>query len=167
MKPVIVLGSARSDGNTFKAAEVIAQKLDIELINLSEYKIGDFDYQFANVDDDFLPLMRRITSEFDTIIFATPVYWYSMSATLKTFFDRLSDCLHYEKETGRKLRQMNMAMLCSSSSESYDDVFSAPFRKSAEYLGMNYLGDVHTWVEEDTFPEKVLQQLSDFATKFE
>ena len=58
--------------------------------------------------------METIIQKYDTIIFATPVYWYSMSGTLKTFFDRLSDLLHYKKELGRQMRGKKMAMISNS-----------------------------------------------------
>ncbi|WP_291800231.1 flavodoxin family protein [Lutibacter sp.] len=62
-------------------------------MNLYDKKINHFDYDFNN-DDGFLPLMKNVIEKYDTIIFATPIYWYSMSGVLKVFFDRLSDLLH-------------------------------------------------------------------------
>ena len=40
-----------------------------------------------------------------------------------------------------------------------------PFVESANYLGMAYLGDIHTWVEDDTITEKVKSIIADFAVK--
>ena len=34
-----------------------------------------------------------IIEKYDTLIFATPVYWYSMSGIMKVFFDRKNDNL--------------------------------------------------------------------------
>ena len=98
-----------------------------------------------NKDDDFIPLMRNITSQYRRIIFATPVYWYSMSAIMKTFFDRISDLLTWEKELGRTLRGKEVGVVSCSGHNDLREGFDMPFKESAHYLGMEYLGHVHTW----------------------
>ena len=40
-----------------------------------------------------------------------------------------------------------------------------PFQESAKYLGMNYLGNIHTWVEDDNIPKGVLKRIDDFISK--
>lgn len=144
-KGVIIQGSARSDGNTHQVCQVLSQELSYDLIDLKQYDIGGFDYEFKNTGDDFLPLFRRIVEEYEVIIFVTPVYWYSMSGIMKNFIDRISDCLKIEKETGRKLRGKRMASISCGSDEVEVSGFSVPFKLSAEYLGMEYLGHLHTW----------------------
>ena len=48
-----------------------------------------------------------------------------------------------------------MAMLsCSNSSDGIEG-FSMPFSQSANYLGMHYLGDIHTWIKNDTINDEV------------
>jgi hypothetical protein len=37
-----------------------------------------------------------------------------------------------------------------------------PFFESANYLGMHYLGDIHTWVENGIIPEKVKKVIDRF-----
>ena len=81
--------------------------------------------------------------KYDTIVFATPVYWYSMSAIMKVFFDRFSDLIKIEKETGRKFRGKSMFVISNSYDEQLDYDFCMPFRLTANYLGINYLGDKH------------------------
>lgn len=92
--------------------------------------------------------MKKI-SEYDRLIFVTPVYWYSMSGIMKNFFDRITDCLIVEKELGRKLRGKSMGAISCGSDDSQTLGFFEPFRKSAEYLGMQYIGDVHTWIDRE------------------
>ncbi|GAB2775687.1 flavodoxin family protein [Salinimicrobium soli] len=161
-KGVIILGSSRSNGNTAKVSEYIAAKTRYDILDLTEYQIGPYHYENIHQHDDFLPLMRRIAETYDTIIFATPVYWYSMSGTMKIFFDRITDCLKIEKETGRKLRGKTMAMLSCGSDSELKPGFEMPFRESANYLGMKYAGEVHTWIENNEIPLEVEQQLEDF-----
>lgn len=166
-KGVIIQGSARGDGNTNKISLFIKEQTGYDIIDLKSKKIGEFDYNFENSDDDFLPLMKEIVEQYDTIVFISPVYWYSMSGIMKTFFDRISDCLYVEKETGRKLRGKNMAVVSCGSDKKEIESFSLPFEKSADYLGMKYLGYVHSWIEGKTISEALKTKLIDFTTSLE
>lgn len=164
MKFVIISGSSRSNGNTSKIVHELQHLLEAEVINLHTKNISAFDYEHKNRDDDFLPMMRTLVDS-DTLIFVSPVYWYSMSGTMKIFFDRISDCLKIEKETGRKLRGMNLAVVSVGSDDEVYPGFFMPFEKSAEYLGMNYLAELHTWIEHHEIPEEVMNKLQIFANK--
>lgn len=146
---VIIQGSSKSFGNTHKVVNYLNNKNQFDTIDLKTKNIGAFEYDFSNANDDFLPLMEEIITKYDTIIFATPVYWYAMSGTLKQFFDRLSDLLHYKKELGRKLRGKNIAMISNSGENDRKTGFEMPFIESANYLGMHYLGDTHAWFSGD------------------
>lgn len=165
MKSIIIQGSSRSDGNTAKVAALLSESLDAELVHLADLDIGHYEYDYRNKDDDFLPLMRRMADEFDLFVFATPVYWYSMSGKMKAFMDRLSDCIRIDKETGRKLRGKSMAALSNSGDQTeYPSLFRA-FELSAGYLGMNYNGHLHTWVNRDEIPQEVVDSITEFTEK--
>ncbi len=142
-KSVIIIGSSRKNGNTARIVSEIADKFNIDVVNLSDYQFSYYDYESKNRDDDFFELVQGIIEKYDTLIFATPVYWYSMSGIMKVFFDRFSDLIRIEKETGRKLRGKNMAVISNSHDSELEYNFYIPFKKSADYLGMNYLGEKH------------------------
>ncbi|PWJ43680.1 flavodoxin family protein [Sediminitomix flava] len=163
-KGVIILGSSNSKGETSQLVSYINGQTDFDIVDLKTKNIAEFDYEFKNQEDDFLPLIKTIVESYDTILFATPVYWYTMSGIMKTFFDRISDCLKIEKETGRKLRGMNMAVISCGSDHILKEGFHMPFKESANYLGMNYLADVHGWLEDGEIPTTVKQKLGDFVT---
>ncbi len=164
---VIIQASARSNGDTSKIIDYIREIKQLALIDLKEKNIGHFDYDFQNRDDDFIPLMEEIIANYQTILFATPVYWYSMSGHLKVFFDRISDLLKTHKDLGRQLRGKNMAMLSVSNHDDMKEGFSMPFIESAKYLGMDYLGDLHTWVEDDEIPTTVKENIDTFLSQFQ
>lgn len=145
MKKLIILGSARKEGETKKVVAELMRMSNWDLIDLKDYKISHFDYEHQNKDDDFIGLMKRITLDYDVFVLATPVYWYAMSGRMKVFFDRLTDLLHEEKEIGRRLRGKYMAVISSSNGDNLGDDFWLPFKKSAAYLGMHYIGDLHTY----------------------
>ncbi|PBJ11441.1 flavodoxin family protein [Flavobacterium sp. ACN6] len=142
-KKVIILGSSRKNGNTTKIVDEISKEYGIEVINLSDFNISYYDYESKNREDDFFPLIKGIIENYDTLIFATPVYWYNMSGILKVFFDRFSDLIRIEKETGRKLRGKKIGVISNSHDDEIEESFYIPFKKSADYLGMEYLGHAH------------------------
>ncbi|NOT38112.1 MAG: FMN reductase [Saprospiraceae bacterium] len=162
-KGIILLGSSSSNGETFKVSKYLSEKTNYQIIDLKSKNIGPFDYEFKNGNDDFLPLMKEIVDKYDIIVFATPVYWYAMSGTMKIFFDRISDCIKIEKETGRKLKGKQMAVLSCGSDDELKNGFYMPFIESANYLKMKYVGNVHCWLEGEEIPEEVKHNLNQFA----
>lgn len=162
---IIIQGSSRVDGNTSKVVSFIKEKTDFDSVDLLEKNISAFDYDKKNRGDAFLPLMEELVSNYDTIVFATPIYWYAMSGIMKNFFDRLADVLNDETKLGRKLKGMSMAMVSCGSGPEIKNGFTMPFVESANYLGMHYLGDIHTWLENDQIPSQIELDLIEFCKK--
>lgn len=162
MNTAIIVGSARKGGNTHKVIDYFQSKTQWPVYDLLDYEINYFDYDNRFKDDDFMPLIRELIHNYDTLLFATPVYWYMMSAQLKTFFDRISDLLKFDKPLGRQLRGKSMAALSCANDEELVDGFFMPFEASADYLGMHYLGHIHTWVEKGTVPPDLAHRINEF-----
>lgn len=137
--PIIILGSSRSHGETRKAVDLIVGTNQIPTIDLKTLNISIYDYEHQNKDDDFMPLMEGIM-EHDLIVLATPVYWYTMSATMKIFLDRLTDLLEIRKDLGRKLRGKNLFIISSIGTTSLPQGFEDAFWQTAKYLNMEYEG---------------------------
>ena len=89
MKKIVILGSSRKDGNTKKVIDKLNYLLDFDIVNLNDYDINHYDYKYKNKNDDYLDLIRNSINNYDILIFASPVYWYSMSGIMKVFFDRI------------------------------------------------------------------------------
>ena len=159
MKGIIIQGSARNSGNSAKVAKGIQEETGFEIINLCDLKIGQFDYDFKNQEDDFPALIQKLANDYELLIFVTPVYWYTMSGHMKTMFDRISDCLILDKETGRKLRGKKMMAVSCGSDDRENVGFFMPFEQSANYLGMEYLGSAHTWINGDAVHAGALENL--------
>ncbi|MEM8524023.1 MAG: NAD(P)H-dependent oxidoreductase [Bacteroidota bacterium] len=162
-KGIIILGSSNSHGDTSKMATFVSVQTGFPIVDLKTKNILEFDYEFNNQHDDFLPLIQEIVNNYELIVFATPVYWYTMSGILKTFFDRISDCLKIEKPTGRKLRGMEMAVISCASDRILKEGFHMPFKETAKYLGMNYISDMHTWAEDGEISEVIKERLLEFV----
>ncbi len=161
MKIAVVQGSARSKGDTFTILQAFKAYIDFDVFDLKKYNIGYYDYNHQQ-NDDFLSLMKALV-KYDLIILATPVYWYSMSGRMKVFLDRITDCLKIEKETGRQLRGKGMAVISCSNSNDLQPDFDKPLSLSAEYLGMNYQGHIHCWIE-SKISDEVLNLIRNFST---
>lgn len=164
-KGVIIQASSRSNGNTATIVKLIQEHTGYDVIDLNEYNIGHFDYDFKNNTDDFNQLFKEIVSKYQTIVMATPVYWYSMSGMLKVFLDRISDFLYKEKEYSRLLRGKSLALISCNCDKEYFEGFEVPFIKSADYLGMKYLGYLHTWVLEEGIDKEITEKCNVFAKK--
>lgn len=162
---VIILGSANSTGDTYKMASYISEIGNIPVVDLLQKNFSDFDYQFKNRGDDFFPLIEELIEHYDTFILATPVYWYTMSALMKRFLDRFSDLLKIYKDTGRKLRGKKMAVVSCGSDKVLKEGFHMPFIETSKYLGMNYVGHVHTWVSENSIEKNVKDEILIFTKK--
>jgi|GEM_PF-382734 multimeric flavodoxin WrbA len=142
---MVILGSARGDGKTQQALDLVLGDLSYEKVDLSQLKIQYFDYQTSQVDDDFIPLIKKLVA-CDDIILATPVYWYAASAQMKTFIDRFSDLLGFHRELGKKLAGKNVFLVCSYGSD-YPlgcASFEVPIRMMCDYMNMNYGGCLYT-----------------------
>lgn len=148
MFALLLQASARPQGDTYHVAQRLANELSADHLDLLNYTIYPFNYeQEYPVDDDFIRLVEAELLPRQQIIFASPVYWYSMSGPMKVFFDRLSDLLKSRKELGRQLRGKRMSVLSCGNDEEINDSFFEAFRLSADYLGMSYGPEWHGWLE--------------------
>lgn len=162
MKSILIQASSRSNGHTHQIVQLFREHWPSDFLDLKPLRIHPYTYEHAHQDDDFMPTMRQLL-EYDLLIFATPVYWYSMSGILKNFLDRISDCLKIEKETGRQLRGKKMIAICCGTDHVEIEGYFVPFRLTAEYLGMGYWGDLHTWVEDKTPSQEIKNRIEAFA----
>ena len=133
---LIIFGSSRSDGNTRKALDMIFQDREHDLVDLREKDINYYDYQTKH-DDDFLPIAKRMGSA-RVLVFSTPVYWYSMSGILKTFFDRFTDLITDHKPVGKQLVGKRCFVVSSGAGNECPPSFVEPFRNTCDFLGMDF-----------------------------
>ena len=98
MSIVVIYGSTRENGNTEMLTEQVIKDLPVEKIYLRHHKILPIvderhsEKGFQEVEDDYNQIIERVMKH-DIFIFATPIYWYSMSGTMKLFIDRWSQTL--------------------------------------------------------------------------
>ena len=142
-KPLILLASARKQGDTRKLVDVIFADTDHKLIDLLDFQISPYNYLHQYPDsDDFLKVTDEILNH-RIIVFATPVYWYAMSGILKIFFDRFTDLITFQKQSGWRLKGKSFFLLAVGSDEKLPNGFEIPFQLTSDYFHMAYKGSIY------------------------
>lgn len=154
MKIAVILGTSKSDGNTRHLVESFVELSGAKLFDLSDFNISFYDYEHQNRNDDFLPMIDEL-SGFDHLVFASPVYWYAMSAQLKVFFDRLSDLLTIEKGLGRKLKGKSVSVLSTGHNIDLPECFVKPFEMTANYMHLDFKGCEYLPIQTESDLSKV------------
>lgn len=93
--------SSRNEGNSYLAMKYLLEGVNYKFINLY---MSDIDKVIDNRHtinqlnhyDDYDAIVETVRKS-ETIIFSTPLYWYSMSSSLKLFIDRWSETLRDNK----------------------------------------------------------------------
>lgn len=110
MSLAIIYGGTRNNGNTEWLTKQVISGLEAKEYHLANYQISPIvDCRhtvggFPQVNDDYQLFIQEIL-EYDTLIFATPIYWYSMSGIMKNFIDRWSQTLR-DSEMSQFKQQM-------------------------------------------------------------
>lgn len=158
--PLVILGSARSDGNTQQCLTKVLAEVPHTVVDLRDYSVATYDYLHEYpAEDQFLHLTDLMLSH-PVIVFATPVYWYSMSGRMKNFFDRLTDLVEEpHKKLGRRMAGKHVFMLATGYDEEWAEGFEVPFQRTAEYFDMHYEGSLYH-SSEHPFPAEAARQFA-------
>jgi multimeric flavodoxin WrbA len=146
-KVLAVMGSPRKGGNTeilvSKVAEgARAAGAEVQTVALGELQIRECDGCHAcwrgrpcSKNDDMRLLYPPIAAS-DTIIFATPVYWYGPTALMKAFIDRF---VYFNNEANRPLVRGKRAAVAIVLEEMHEQTWRPVvefFERSLAYLEM-------------------------------
>lgn len=100
MKIVILNGSPRKSGNTSFAMNVLTQHIDqskhsVEIIHVAAKQVagcmdcnGCVSTGSCVLKDDGIELSEKVVAA-DMVVFASPIYWFGITAQLKAAIDRL------------------------------------------------------------------------------
>jgi len=139
-KVIVIIGSAREESNTMKAVKTLCPFSEYELLDLRNFRIGHYEYDHSkNASDDFEVIAQKMDFA-KVIIFATPVYWYSMSGRLKALFDRFTELLSTKKDVGKRLKGKRCYVISCGSDPILPEGFEIPFKLTAQYFEMEYCG---------------------------
>ncbi len=147
-KVLIIVGSARENSNTLEAIKKLSPFSHYDLVDLRTSRIRPYAYNSgATADDDFLAIAIKMLHA-DVIVFATPVYWYAMSTSMKLFFDRLTDLLGPYKSVGKRLKGKRVYVIASGGQPTPPDGFEIPFRLTSEYFDMQFVETLYQQAEQ-------------------
>ena len=94
----VIYGGTRPNGNTEALTKHAVKGLEVESIYLNEFNIKPIEDKrhaeegFDDIGDDYNTVLLKMM-EHDVFLFATPIYWYSMSGKMKNFIDRWSQTM--------------------------------------------------------------------------
>jgi len=151
-KIIVFMGSPRDDGNTAALADAFCREAlkkghevtvyDLGHMNIKPCRACDLCYSTGMpcvLGDDWNRVAVAIAGS-DGVVFAGPVYWYSMTAQLKAVFDRMY-CFHtVDYKVGKK--KAALISCCEDTAEDTFDGFVFSYKKTAEYLGWEDIGHV-------------------------
>ena len=179
MKITVITGSPRKNGNTFamvdsfiKAAE--AKGHEVVRFDAAMMKIGGCRAcmtcfktgKACSFDDDFNVIAPYILDA-DAIVYAMPVYWYSIPAQIKGVIDRVfSFCVAEKPISGKK---MGLICCCEEHDASVMDGVKVPMERTAALLKWDIVGEVlvpGVFHEGDINSTDGCKQAAELAEKF-
>lgn len=152
MKVLVITGSPRKKGNSFAMVEAFvneAEKLghSVKRFDAAFMKIGGCHAcqtcfktgKACSFDDDFNIIAPAIM-EADAIVFAMPVYWYSIPSQIKGVIDRIfSFCVAGKDISGKKCC---LIICCEELDPTVMDGVRVPIERSAALLKWEMAGEV-------------------------
>ena len=163
--PLIILASARKQSDTRKFLDRILKDLDHQLIDLLDHSIAPYDYSGNYPESDEFPKIAEQIINHKKIVFATTVYWYSMSGSMKIFFDRFTDLVTINKQQGRQLKDKTTFLIAVGADEKMPTGFELPFSLTSAYLDMNFIDSIYYSVNYPKSEEELDKQIKSFKEK--
>ncbi|WP_375434144.1 flavodoxin family protein [uncultured Hymenobacter sp.] len=157
--PLVVLGSARQAGDTHRLVAGALAKVPHTLVNLLDWPVAPYSYDHEYPAEDAFPHLASLMVQHPAIVFATPVYWYSMSGVMKHFLDRLTDLTDSHKQLGRALAGKHAFLLAVGSDHNLPEGFEVPFRRTAAYFDMTFERSLYQSLTQP-FPEEETRQFA-------
>jgi multimeric flavodoxin WrbA len=156
-KVLVLLGSPRKKGNSTTLAKKIIEGAEaagatVEQIYLHGrdiaacqacYACQKPDSKGCAIDDDMQPIYQKLLDA-DAWVIASPVYWFSMSAQTKLFFDRCFALLAY-KEGAFAGKRIAIAMSYGDADPFNSGCVNAlrTFQDAFRYVGAKMVGMVY------------------------
>ena len=150
MKIVVLEGSPNKNGSTHILADCFRQGAEgaghtVELINVAHAKIHlcigciHCGYEGPCVQKDEVEAIRGKILEADMMVFATPLYYYGMSAQLKTMVDRF--CAFNSSIQRKHMKSALLAVAWNSDNWTFE-ALEAHYKTLVRYLNLQDRGMV-------------------------
>jgi len=149
-KIIVLVGSVRKGGNTETLARAFAdgagQRHDVELVSVADYHIhpclgcnrcytseGHRCFQ----QDDMAAIYEKLM-EADIVVVASPVYFYGISAQLKSLVDRL----HTPKRNDFRIRKLGLILVGAATLPDLFDPILMQYRMILRFFHLEDIGRV-------------------------
>lgn len=151
-KIVVITGSPRKNGNSFAMTDAFIQaaearghtvtRFDAAMKQVGGCRACETCFQTGKAcsfDDDFNTIAPAILAA-DAVVFAMPVYWYSIPAQIKAVIDKLfSFCVAGKEIAGKECA---LITCCEENDLSVMDGVRIPVERSAALMKWNMVGEV-------------------------
>ena len=144
MKIVVLSGSPRENGNSVALVNAFTKGATeaghtVEIIDCAKINVAPMRFDPPLADDDFTAIGKQIVQA-DCLVFATPLYWYSWPAQIKSILDRFfAFCNSQSPIAGKSCALM---ACCSERDSSAFQGLEYSYDQSVSYLGWHSVGKV-------------------------
>lgn len=147
MKRILILvGSARHEGNTLKLAEAFAEgaQQSTDIVTISDLNIHPChacDYCFASAGNqcaqhDDMNLIYEKMKHTDVLVLASPIYFFGISAQLKCLIDRLHNPIRQQFP----IKQLGLLLVAGSSRPYMFETTKKQFEIALNHFGKESIG---------------------------
>lgn len=99
-KVLFINASENRDGNTSRMAKSLLGNTPYDQLNLVDYRVDSLGQHF---DSDQFDVVLKAMQQADVIVIGTPVYWHTMSGSLKNVIDRMYTVRNNANLTGKQM----------------------------------------------------------------
>jgi len=144
VKTLILFSSANKQGNTAKVVSEVSTPIKTEVIDIDLLRITPYNYDNNYPADDFYPLVEKMLLA-DSIVFASPIYWHSVTAPMKALIDRMTELLDVKelKPKARQLEGKRGFVVTSSASPEICPIYHGFFKNVFKYFNIDLAGTLH------------------------
>ena len=147
---VVLVGSVRREGNTALLAKAFAEgagkRHEVELVSVADYSIHpclgcnrcySAEGNRCVQQDDMVKIYEKLKGA-DTLVIASPVYFYGVSAQLKALIDRL----HTPMRKQFPIRRLGLILVGADALPDLFDPILAQYRMILRFFGLEDIGCV-------------------------
>lgn len=133
-KILFINASENRDGNTSHMAKQLLGDMPYDQLNLVDYRVDSLGQKF---EGDQFDLVLTAMQQADIIVIGTPVYWHTMSGSLKNVMDRM-----YTVRNNAGLRGKQMYFITQGTAPTPESIQQLKWtmNRFGEYFGMNVKG---------------------------
>lgn len=151
MSILVINSSMNRDGLTVSMVKELLQGRDFDLLHLNDYQIDQLNQESGR--DQLTELMATM-QDYEIILFATPIYWFDMTGSMKLFLERVAE----ENDWQNPSYPNHKAAILAQGYAPGDKVLKFVehiISQVAGRLGMDYLGMVSKPEDYDDLRDKL------------